>query len=56
MGWMGRMTQWKDKTAGKNAEAASLGLLAYPSLMAADILPITPPWFRWARIRSSIWS
>ena len=37
MGWMGRMTQWKDK-AGKNAEAASLGLLAYPSLMAADIL------------------
>ena len=37
MGWMGRMTQWKDK-AGKDAEAASLGLLAYPSLMAADIL------------------
>ncbi len=31
------MTQWKDK-AGKNAEAASLGLFAYPSLMAADIL------------------
>jgi tryptophanyl-tRNA synthetase len=38
MGWMGRMTQWKDKTAGKNAEAESLGLFAYPSLMAADIL------------------
>ncbi|QBX99616.1 tryptophan--tRNA ligase [Rhodophyticola sp. CCM32] len=37
MGWMGRMTQWKDK-AGKNAENASLGLFAYPSLMAADIL------------------
>ncbi|MEL6953941.1 MAG: tryptophan--tRNA ligase [Pseudomonadota bacterium] len=37
MGWMARMTQWKDK-AGKNAEAASLGLLAYPALMAADIL------------------
>jgi len=37
MGWMNRMTQWKDK-AGKNAEAASLGLFAYPSLMAADIL------------------
>ncbi len=37
MGWMGRMTQWKDK-AGKNAEAASLGLFAYPSLMAADIM------------------
>ena len=38
MGWMGRMTQWKDKTAGKDAEKASLGLFAYPSLMAADIL------------------
>ena len=38
MGWMGRMTQWKDKTAGKYAEKASLGLFAYPSLMAADIL------------------
>ena len=37
MGWMGRMTQWKDK-AGKNAEQASLGLFAYPALMAADIL------------------
>ncbi|MCB1346738.1 MAG: tryptophan--tRNA ligase, partial [Rhodobacteraceae bacterium] len=38
MGWMNRMTQWKDKTAGKDAEKASLGLFAYPSLMAADIL------------------
>ena len=38
MGWMNRMTQWKDKTAGKNAEAVSLGLFAYPALMAADIL------------------
>ncbi|WP_424930982.1 tryptophan--tRNA ligase [Amaricoccus macauensis] len=37
MGWMKRMTQWKDK-AGKNSENASLGLLAYPALMAADIL------------------
>ena len=37
MGWMGRMTQWKDK-AGDNAEGASLGLFAYPALMAADIL------------------
>lgn len=37
MGWMNRMTQWKDK-AGKDAEKASLGLFAYPSLMAADIL------------------
>ncbi len=37
VGWMNRMTQFKDK-AGKNAEKASLGLYAYPSLMAADIL------------------
>lgn len=37
MGWMGRMTQWKDK-AGKNSENASLGLFGYPALMAADIL------------------
>ena len=38
LGWMNRMTQFKDKTAGKNAENASLGLYAYPALMAADIL------------------
>ncbi|MBC7133137.1 MAG: tryptophan--tRNA ligase [Roseovarius sp.] len=37
MGWMQRMTQFKDK-AGKNAENVSLGLFAYPALMAADIL------------------
>jgi tryptophanyl-tRNA synthetase len=37
MGWMRRMTQWKEK-AGKNAEEASLGLFGYPALMAADIL------------------
>jgi len=37
MGWMRRMTQWKEK-AGKNSEEASLGLFAYPALMAADIL------------------
>jgi tryptophanyl-tRNA synthetase len=37
IGWMNRMTQFKDK-AGKDKENASLGLLAYPSLMAADIL------------------
>ncbi len=37
VGWMNRMTQFKDK-AGKDAEKASLGLYAYPSLMAADIL------------------
>lgn len=37
MGWMSRMTQFKDK-AGKNAEQSSLGLFGYPALMAADIL------------------
>ena len=37
LGWMNRMTQFKDK-AGKNAARVSLGLFAYPSLMAADIL------------------
>ncbi len=37
MGWMNRMTQFKDK-AGKNRENASVGLFSYPTLMAADIL------------------
>jgi tryptophanyl-tRNA synthetase len=37
MGWLNRMTQFKDK-AGKNSENVSVGLFAYPDLMAADIL------------------
>ena len=37
VGWMNRMTQFKEK-AGKDRENASLGLYAYPALMAADIL------------------
>jgi tryptophanyl-tRNA synthetase len=37
LGWMNRMTQFKEK-AGKDRENASLGLYAYPALMAADIL------------------
>jgi tryptophanyl-tRNA synthetase len=37
MGWLSRMTQFKDK-AGKDRENASVGLYAYPNLMAADIL------------------
>ncbi len=37
LGWLNRMTQFKDK-AGKDREAASIGLYAYPALMAADIL------------------
>ena len=37
IGWLNRMTQFKDK-AGKNRETANLGLYSYPVLMAADIL------------------
>tara|TARA_B100000242_G_scaffold280584_1_gene240084 strand:+ start:131 stop:1132 length:1002 start_codon:yes stop_codon:yes gene_type:complete len=37
IGWLNRMTQFKDK-AGKNRENASVGLYTYPILMAADIL------------------
>lgn len=37
VGWLERMTQFKDK-AGENAERESVGLYAYPVLMAADIL------------------
>ena len=37
MGWLNRMTQFKEK-AGKDKEKASVGLYAYPILMAADIL------------------
>jgi tryptophanyl-tRNA synthetase len=37
LGWLNRMTQFKDK-AGKDRENASVGLYAYPVLMAADIL------------------
>jgi len=37
MGWLGRMTQFKEK-AGKHRENASVGLFVYPNLMAADIL------------------
>ena len=36
MGWLNRMTQFKDK-AGKDREAVSIGLFVYPNLMAADI-------------------
>ena len=37
MGWLNRMTQWKDK-AGKNREGASVALFTYPVLQAADVL------------------
>jgi tryptophanyl-tRNA synthetase len=37
MGWLGRMTQWKDK-AGKKGETQSVDLFTYPVLQAADVL------------------
>ena len=37
MGWLNRMTQWKDK-AGKNREGSSVALFDYPVLQAADVL------------------
>ena len=37
IGWLNRMTQFKEKS-GKNRETASVGLFAYPVLMAADVL------------------
>ena len=40
MGWLNRMTQFKEK-AGKDKEKASVGLYSYPVLMAADILPVS---------------
>ena len=41
MGWLSRMTQWKDKS-GKNKEGASVALFDYPVLQAADILLYRP--------------
>ncbi len=38
MGWVERMTQFKDKSSGKDAENISVGLFDYPVLQAADIL------------------
>lgn len=38
LGWLNRMTQFKDKAAKQQAESVSAGLLGYPVLMAADIL------------------
>ena len=56
LGWLNRMTQFKEK-AGKDRENASVGLYAYPNLMAADILALHGArTCRSARTRSSIWS
>jgi tryptophanyl-tRNA synthetase len=38
MGWMQRMTQYKEKVQSQNAESISVGVFDYPALMAADIL------------------
>lgn len=38
LGWLNRMTQFKDKSAKQNHESIGAGLLNYPALMAADIL------------------
>src|SRR5690554_3284245 len=38
LGWLNRMTQFKDKSAKQQSESVSAGLLGYPVLMAADIL------------------
>ncbi len=38
LGWLNRMTQFKERVAGKDRNTAGLGLYAYPVLMAADIL------------------
>ena len=53
LGWLNRMTQFKEK-AGKDRENASIGLYDYPVLMAADILLYHAHSCRWAKTRSSI--
>ena len=53
MGWLNRMTQWKDK-AGKDREGQSVALFTYPVLQAADVLLYQATHVPWARTRSSI--
>lgn len=55
LGWLNRMTQFKDK-AGKDRENHSAGLYVYPNLMAADILAYKATRVPWVRTRSSIWN
>ena len=55
LGWLERMTQFKEK-AGKDKARASVGLYAYPNLMAADILAYKAHTCQWAKTRNSIWN
>ena len=51
VGWLERMTQFKDKSTGD--ERVSTGLLDYPVLMTADIICTTPTRCRWGTTRGS---
>ena len=42
MGWLNRMTQYKDKSAKQETDVSSVGLFDYPALMASDILLYDP--------------
>ena len=53
MGWLNRMTQFKEK-AGKDKEKASVGLYIYPILMASDILFITQLMYQLEKIKNNI--
>jgi tryptophanyl-tRNA synthetase len=53
MGWLNRMTQFKEK-AGKDKEKASIGLYSYPVLMAADIFYMMQPMFLLEMIKNNI--
>ena len=55
MGWLSRMTQFKDK-AGKNSEAMSVGLFDYPVLQAADILAFKATHVPVGEDQSNIWN
>ena len=55
MGWLNRMTQFKEK-AGKDKEQASVGLYVYPDLMAADILAYKGTHVPVGEDQNSIWN
>ena len=53
IGWLNRMTQFKDK-AGSDKEKASVGLYIYPNLMASIFYSIKLHMFLWVQIKSNI--